>query len=272
MKMRKLIVLLIFSLALFSCSKKENIQQTPENTDIPLLSKVLINGTIYKEYAYNEANLLSEGKSKFHYEKHNYNDNNQVITSDFYFDISMASSNSAVIQAAMQRTEWVNPGNTSKSLTQTFVYNDQGQVIRKNYLRTSDPNPDYSEFVYENDKIVRIIGYYKNAVKGYRDFLYDTKGNVIKQLQYMVSDEGISQLAATTEYEYDSKFNPFRAFGRLLEPGLYTNLNNIVKETYTLNSPASTLVENVQVTNNTYEYNLIGYPVSVNGSTEYVYR
>jgi hypothetical protein len=272
MEMRKLIVLLLFSPILFACSKKENIQQTPENADIPLINKILINGTIYKEYAYNEVNLLSEEKSKFQYEKHNYNDRNQVITSDFYFDISMASSSSAVIEAAMQRTEWVNPGNTSKSLTQTFVYNDQGQVIRKNYLRTSDPNPDYSEFTYENDKITRITGYYKNVVRGYRVFSYDTKGNVITQLQYMVSDEGISQLAATTDYEYDSKFNPFRAFGRLLEPGIYTNLNNIVKETYTLNSPVQSIVENVQVTNNTYEYNLIGYPVRVNGSTEYVYR
>jgi hypothetical protein len=270
--MRKLIFLFLISQIVFSCSKKESIQQTPENTDIPLISKIFINGTLYEEYAYTGMNLLSEEKSKFHYEKHNYNNKNQVTTSDFYFDISMASSSSAVIETAMQRTEWVNPGNTSKSLTQTFDYNDQGQVIRKNYLRTSDPNPDYSEFTYENDKIIRITGYYKNAVSGYRDFSYDNKGNVIKQMQYTVSDEGISQLAATTDYEYDSKFNPFRAFGRLLQPGIYTNLNNIVKETYTLNSPVQSIVENVQVTNNTYEYNLIGYPVRVNGSTEYVYR
>ena len=98
------------------------------------------------EYSYNDANLVTEEKSKFHYAKHIYNDINQLIKSDFYWDMSIASSNSSVLEAAMNRTEWVNPGNTPKSISHTLEYNGKGQLIRKNYIRTADNNSDFVEF------------------------------------------------------------------------------------------------------------------------------
>ena len=56
----------------------------------------------FTEFTYNEANLVTEEKSKFFYTKHNYNENNQLISSDSYWDLSMASSNSTVVEAGMQ--------------------------------------------------------------------------------------------------------------------------------------------------------------------------
>lgn len=224
------------------------------------------------EYAYNEANLPTEEKSKFHYSKHFYNDNNQLIESDFYWDISMASSNSQVIEAAMNRTEWVNPTNTPKSISHALEYNISGQVIRKNYIRPAEKYSDFVEFLYADNRIIRTTGYYNNAISGYTDYLYDINGNIIKQMQYVVSSAGIAELSATTEYEYDNMHNPYQSFNRLITPGVYTNPNNITKTTYTLNFNVDAFTEKVQITENYYEYNAQGYPVRVNDLTEYVYK
>ncbi|HUX55787.1 MAG TPA: hypothetical protein VMV77_02360 [Bacteroidales bacterium] len=160
--MKKLALLLFFPLILSSCEKDK--QLIVENTDIPLISKVLIAGETYYDYSYNDANLLIEEKSKFHYTKHNYNDKNLLTTSEFYVDPAMFSSDSRVVEASMNRKEWVNPDNTAKSLTKTFDYNDKEQLIRVTYIRPSVSNSEYSEFTYENDRISRQTMYWQNIM------------------------------------------------------------------------------------------------------------
>jgi hypothetical protein len=268
--MRKIAMIFVFSLILFSCEKDN--QLIIENTDIPLISKVLIGGEIYMEYSYNSANLVNEEKSKFHYTKHTYNDMNQLVKSDFYWDVSMASSNSSVIEAAMNRKEWVNPDNTPKSISHSLKYNSNGQLIRKSYIRPSVNTTEFVEFLYENDRIVRATGYYNNSKSGYTDYKYDEKGNITEQTKYIISSTGIAELTTTTEYEYDNMHNPYQSFKRLITPGIYTNPNNITKETYTLNFDVDPLTEKVQITENSYEYNDKGYPVKVNGESEYLYK
>ena len=78
--MEKIALMLFFSLIFFSCEKDK--QLIVENTDIPLISKVLVAGVSCYEFAYNDANLLTEEKSKFTYTKHSYSDNNLLTTSD----------------------------------------------------------------------------------------------------------------------------------------------------------------------------------------------
>jgi hypothetical protein len=213
-----------------------------------------------------------EEKNKFHYAKHTYNDMNQLITSDFYWDISMASSDSRVIEAAMNRKEWVSPENTPKSISHKLEYNSEEQLIRKSYIRPSSNIPDFMEFLYENDRIVRATGYYNNSISGYTDYLYDKDGNIIKQTKYLISSAGIAELSTTTEYEYDNMHNPYLSFKRLITPCIYTNPNNITKEICTLNFDVDPSIEKVQIIEFTYEYNPNGYPIKVNGETEYVYR
>ncbi len=268
--MKKILLVFIISCVFLSCEKDK--QLIIENTDIPLISKVLIGGEIYMEYSYNSANLPSEEKSKFHYSKHNYNDRNQLITSDFYWDISMASSDSRVIEAAMKRTEWVNPDNTPKSISHSLEYNSNGQLIRKSYIRPSVNITNFVEFLYENDRVVRATGYYNNSISGYTDYKYDENGNITRQSKYFVSSTGIAELSTTTEYEYDNMNNPYQSFKRLMTLGIYTNKNNITKETYTLQFEVDPSIEKVQITENIYEYNDKGYPIKVNGLTEYVYK
>ncbi|TAL80440.1 MAG: hypothetical protein EPN88_01260 [Bacteroidetes bacterium] len=266
----------LFFISLISCtifvSCEIDKKLIVENTDIPLISKVLIAGESYYEYSYNDANLISEEKSKFHYTKHTYNDSNLLKTSDFYMDPAMFSSSSIIIETAMNRTEWVNPDNTEKSLSKTFEYNSKEQLIRITLSRPSVSNSEYSEFIYENDRISRQTNYWKNEISGYIDYLYDEKGNVIKRIKYMVPSTGIAELITTTEFEYDIMRNPYQSFKRLMDPGKYTNQNNITKEIYTFHFEVDPLTENVHITENSYDYNDKGYPIRVNGEAEYVYK
>jgi hypothetical protein len=268
--MKKMALMFFFSFIFFSCEKDKQV--IIENKDIPLISKVLIGGETYLEYSYNEANLVTEEKSKFHYAKHIYNEKNQLIESDFYWDISMASNNRSVIEAALNRKEWVNPDNTPKSISHKFEYNSKQQLIRISYIRPLVNITDFVEFLYENDRIVRATGYYNNSISGYTDYLYDNDGNIIRQTKYFVSSAGIAELSTTTEYEYDNMQNPYQSLKRLITPGIYTNTNNITKETLTINFDVDPSTEKVQITENSYEYNDMGYPIKVNGLTEYVYK
>lgn len=114
--------LLIFIILVFFIACETDKQFIIKNTDIPLISRVLIGDEIYMEYSYNDANLLIEEKSKFHYSKHFYNNNNQLVASDIYWDMRIASSNSRVLEEAMNRKEWVNPDNTPKSISHVLEY------------------------------------------------------------------------------------------------------------------------------------------------------
>ena len=224
--MRNIAIMIVLSFVLISCEKEESEKEESldienpklviENTDIPLLSKMLSGGGVFMEYTYNDRNLLLEEKNKHHYSLHTYDDNNQLIASEIYWDKSSISSDIRVIEELANREEWVSPDNTPLRACHSFKYN--------------------TEEIYR------------------------------------YTPEGIAELQSTTEYEYDNMHNPFRAFKRLITPGKYTNQNNIVKRTYTLPYRDDEFSEKVRIREYSYEYNDDGYPVMVNGVTEYVYR
>lgn len=268
--MKKTALIFLGAFILCSCEKENGL--VIENTDIPLISKVLNDGVSYYEYVYSDANLLIEERSKFHYTKHNYNDNNLLLSSEFYMDPGMLSSNYSVVEASMNRKEWVNPDNTAKSLTQKFEYNGTGQLTKKIYTRPFLTSSEYSEFIFDNNRISRQTMYWENKMTFYIDYSYDEKGNLIKESKYYVPSTGIPELSTTTEYEFDSMHNPYQAFKRLMSPGKFTNPNNIIKETYTIHFEVDQWTQKVQVINNSYEYNEKGYPITVNGAAEYVYK
>ena len=268
--MKKPLVIFILSLIVFSCEKDK--QLIIENTGMPLISKVLVDGEVYYEYSYNDANLINEEKSKFYYTRHIYNDKNQLILSDHYVDPGIFSSSMQVLEATLSREEWVNPENTEKSLTTTFEYNGNGQLTRKTFIRPLVSNSEFFEFNCVNGRISRMTMYWKNELSGYIDYHYDEKGNLIKEKKYMFEQDVTPSLWASTEYKYDNMKNPYQSFKRLLNPGKYTNSNNIIKETYTVHTELAPGSENISVIENSYEYNEQGYPVKVNGNVTYVYK
>jgi hypothetical protein len=254
----------------FSSCDKDNTHIDFSGRD--LISRILIEGEVHKEFTYNSSFLLNEEKSKFFYTKHTYSNDGHLKESEFYLDPGIFSSSSYVVEQTMSRKEWVNPGNSEKSLTQKFDYDEEGNLARKTYIRPSADNTEYSVFTWEDGRIIKETMYYDNKVSGYMDYQYDAAGNMIKKDKYRNLEDGSVEHSTTTEYEFDNMKNPFRAFRQLLTPGVNTNTNNITKETYTIHFEVDAFIEKVQVTENSYQYNRRGYPVRVNGEAEYIYN
>jgi len=270
--MRKLPVTIIFISALAFASCEKNNQRNIENEGMELLSEIIDNGEVVHRYSYNTQNLPIEDRTRFTYTRHSYNNDNQLVKSEFYIDPGTYSSNSTVVQASMNRTEWVDPSNTEKSLTQELEYDSENRLVKKSYMRATASGPEYSTFTYENYRIIRSQSSWQGNPSAYTDYFYDASGNLIREERYNYWGGDLPELSTTTEYEFDDKNNPYYAFRHLVAPGRNTNPNNIVKQTYTIHFEVDPSVEKVSVITYAYEYNDKGYPVKVNGETEYVYR
>lgn len=270
MNLKLIFISLLWGGILLSCEKDKPL--ITENTDVMLLSRILVNNEPNHEYTYNSLNLLTEEKSKWYYTRHNYNDNNQLGSSEFYVDEGIFSSAGTIAEASWNRTEWVTPDNTERFGYRTFSYDNNGLLVKSvNYQYISPANNETRYSYDDNNRIIKITFYTENKVSGYIDYYYDGRSNQIKSVHYFVTDSGAAQLASTTEYEFDNKPNAYLSFKRLMTPGINTNQNNIIKETYSVNLEIGQPGQSTQVIETTYEYNESGYPVSKNGVYEYEY-
>lgn len=268
----KMIVLSMLLVAIFLSCKKEDLS-VAGNSDAFLLSKVKVDNKLSNEYLFNDANSITEEKSKFDFKVHHYNEKNQVVSTDFYGNFDLLSSDMQVYQTALSRTEWVTAGNGTKGGTVKYEYNDNGQLIKTSYSGTISASSEYSEFSYDiNNRISKQVLYWENKQTGYIEYSYDGKGNLIKEILYNLPSSGVVELNTITRYEFDSEQNPFKSFSKLMTPGINTNLNNIIKETYTIHMTPDQGPDKVQVTETSYEYNGSGYPVRKNGNVEYIYE
>jgi hypothetical protein len=258
---KKFGLILIFILS--ACDKEDSGPIYSNNSG--LLYQVKFDSKLYYEYTYNNANQIVEEKSKLHYTRHNYQ-NDKLISSDYYIDPGMYSSSGYIVDLAMNRKEWVNPANTEKNSTTQYSNDNEGRIIKSgNYL-------EICEYSYDDkNRINRQTFYRDNKGTGYIDFIYDDNDNLIKRLHYWILATGDSELQTTTEYEFDNKHNPYKAFNSLMLPGLYTNTNNVIKETYTVHFDVDQSGNDVQITENTYRYNSQGFPISKNDSETYLY-
>jgi len=128
------------------------------------------------------------------------------------------------------------------------------------------------KYSYDNkNRINRQTFYRDNERTGFIDYMYDDNDNLLKRLHYWILATGDSELQTTTEYEFDDKHNPYKVFNSIMIPGRYTNSNNIIKEIYTIHFEVDQSIENIQITNNSYEYNSQGFPISKNDSETYIY-
>lgn len=263
MKKRILLPFLLLTVLLSACDTED--QELFNSKNSGLLHQVKFDSELCYEYTYNDSDQIVEEKSKWSYTKHNYQ-NGKLISSDYYVDKGMFSSTSYISDSAMNRKEWVNPENTEKDFTETYSYDSNGNLVK------SENNLDISEFTYdEKGRITRETFYRENVRAGYIDYTYDNNNNLAKRLHYWILMSGETELQTTTEYEYDNKINPYKSFSSLKMPGQYTNTNNIIKETYTINHIVDQSIDKVQITENKYKYNPSGLPVSKNNSETYIY-
>ncbi len=258
--------------SIFISCKKEPLSIVA-NSNLALLSKVMSDNQSSYEYIYNSLNLITEEKSKFDFTLHHYNSNNQLVSSDFYGNDDILSNNLQIYQTAMNRADWVTLINGSKGGTITYEYNGNAQLVKTTYTRPSSTCSEYSLFSYDvNNRINRQMMYWETIETGYIDYSYDGKGNLITEALYNLPTTGVAELITTTQYAYDNQQNPFKSFRQLTIPGINTNVNNIIKETYTINSKTEQASNKIQITDNLYAYNANGYPISKNGNVTYVYK
>jgi YD repeat-containing protein len=249
---------------LFSACDKDDSGSIYSNNS-GLLYQVKFDSEPYYEYVYNASNQIVEEKSKYHYNKHNYQ-NGKLISSDHYVDASIFSSSSYVLDSALNRKEWVHPTNTKKSSTKIYSHDSEGKII------TSVNELGINKYSYDDkNRIIRQSFYREEKPEGYIAYDYDQNNNVIKKLHYWITETGLETLRTTTEYVYDNKKNPYKAFNSLMLPGQYTNTNNIISETYTIHSLDVPASDRVHITENSYTYNSKGFPIRKNSSETFHY-
>ena len=274
MRIKLIIFCLFFVTVLISC-KKDEILDTgiSGNTYVPILSKVLIDNQSTYEYSYTTSNLISQEKTKFDYTIHTYNDKGLLITTEYYGNDDLLSSDLKILETAMNRKEWITPENGKKVSTITYEYNNNRQLIKSTYSLPLLGSIEYSLFTYDtNNRMSRQTMYWENTATGYIEFSYDGKGNLIKELLYNLQSTGVAELVTSTVYSLDNQLNPYKPTSRVMTPGINTNLNNIIKETHTILYPADKGPEKVQITETSYMYNGMGYPVSRNNNVTYIYN
>jgi hypothetical protein len=277
MKLKITILSIICVTIIFSCKKvdlTDGVNTTnPANSYVAKLSKVLIDNQSAYEYAYNDSNLVTAEKSKFNYTAYHYNSKGQMTTSDFYGNDDILSSDLVVFQTAMNSPTLLDAASGKKGGTLTYEYNASGLLVKSTYTRPSVTSSEYSEFTYNSsNKISRQTMYWDKVATGYVDYSYDAKGNLVNEALYNLPASGIAELSTTTQYSFDSSPNPYKATSKLLIPGINTNSNNVIKETYTIYIPATQGADKVQVTENAYQYNGMGYPISKNDNILFVYK
>jgi len=267
----KIVFLSVLLVVIFLSCKKDELS-VAENSEVMFLSNVLIDEQPYYQYVYNDSNLVSEESSKFDFKMHHYNAKNQLVSSDYYWNNTIPNSDVKMIETTLSQGDFITSGNGSKGATIKYEYDSNDQLTKATYSRPSGGS-EYSAFSYdENNRIDKQELYWNNIQTGYIEYLYDGRGNLIKEILNDLPESGVAILSTTTQYVFDNKQNPYRSFKSLMLPGINTNHNNIIKEIYTVHQDAGLWIKKVHITTNSYEYNINGYPVSKNGNITYVYN
>ena len=231
MKLKTISLCILLVGIIISCKKDELI--VAENSEVMFLSEVIMDDQTYYQYSYNDSNLISEESSKLDFLMHHYNGKNQLVSSDYFWNNSIMSSDIKTIETTLSQSDLVTSANSSKGGSITYEYNSSGQLAKAIFNRLQSANSEYSVFSYdENNRINKQILYWNSEETGYIDYSYDGKGNLIKEILYDKSANGVAEPSTTTKYVFDNKRNPYKSFNSLMIPGINTNRNNVIKEIY----------------------------------------
>jgi hypothetical protein len=270
MKLQILTYCALIAFVSFACQKEDPI--TPEESGGTLLSKVQLNDQPQYEYLYNYSNLLNEEISKFNLTYYKYNEREQLVTAEYFSDKELLSEDTKISENALDRRGLIDPLTAALKSSVKYEYDANGQLNKTIISRSVTSPTEYSEFTYdENDRMIRQTIFWDNKAAGYVDYTYDANGNLIKEMLYSISASGVAELNTTTLYEFDNNKNPYLKFNKLSIPGIYTNPNNIIKETLTIHFAPGQGTDITQVEETTYTYNSQGYPIKKNGKVEFLY-
>ena len=207
---------------------------------------------------YNNNCLIYESTEPFKYKRFSYDANNILKKVEEAYSFSAFSC--AMIPGQSLESD---PRKASISAYSEFEYDDGLRLAKKSNYFINNGNSQlisYQTYDYENDKIVKLsIFNPQGLLIAYQDYTYDDNGNITREDRYS-NNSGI-KLVNSIICEYDNKNNPYQVFLCEGDPGVYTNKNNIIKETtISYNGTA----ESLYTRQNAYEYNGLDYPVKIN--------
>jgi hypothetical protein len=241
-----------------------------------LLKKIKNDGYITKEISYNNDNLVSEVNSTSFWRKFYYNNNNKLIKQEVAIDPNSLSS----LAPSSPIRDFVDPEKTGISMYNIYEYDTDGRLTKQlNYIPKdgADELRSINTFEYNDNGLIskELLHDRDNVVTQFRTYEYDSNGNVIEEdyYTYLFIPEGTGpkHLSKIT-YEYDSYLNPYKIFEQLGSPGLYTNLNNIIKRK-TINYDPAPGIDAESISEFAYEYNeKTKYPIKVINGEEFIYE
>jgi hypothetical protein len=223
-----------------------------------LISQVNSNDLAIHGLTYNINCLLYESTEPYTYKRFSYD--TQGLLNKVEIAYSFNAFSCVMIPGQSLESD---PRKASVSEYSIFEYDNTSRLIKKSNYFINNKIPQltsYQTYEYENDRVVKLSTYNpQNQLIQYHVYAYDDSGNISKDDQYVNNSEII--LLNTVICEFDSKNNPYRVFASEGNPGIYTNKNNIIKETSVSYNGA---VESRNIRQNVYEYNSLDYPVRIN--------
>jgi hypothetical protein len=256
--MKNYTLLIIIVILCFNTCKKEN-----ENENLcysnTLISQVNSGDLAVHGLTYNNNCLIYESTEPFLYKRFAYDAKNCLKKVELAYSFSRFSC----VMVPGQSPE-SDPRKAEVSQYSEFEYDDAQRLTKKlNYFINSG-YPElisYQTYDYENNHILKSSTFNPQGLLTlYHDYAYDDSDNITRDDLY--TNYSIIKLVQTIIYEFDNKKNPYQVFACEGIPGIYTNKNNITKET---SISYNGVTESGITRQNIYEYNSLGYPVKING-------
>lgn len=211
-------------------------------------------GRLVSVYKYNQQGDIAEWESLYYYNRYLYDDAGRLTRRESAMDPAILSSGFA------EKTTLMTSQNATINSYQTFDYDLDGKLaeVRAYFEKDGDFGlRSMRTFEHEDDYIIREnLHDEEGKITQFRTYEYDSRGNVKREMYYSLVLTEEPELINEFGFSYDDKRNPFTIFKALGNPGLYTNVNNVLES------------------NTSYVYNQDDYPVKVvseNSAVDYTF-
>lgn len=248
-------IIIVISLCFATCKKEDNSENLCYSST--LISQINSGDLAVHGLTYNSNCLIFESTQPFRYKRFSYDAQNTLTKVEVAYSFNPFSC----VMIPGQSLE-SDPRKASVSEYSEFQYDDALRLTKKLNYFINNGNPQLTYFQtydYANNKIVKSSTFNaQGELTNYHDYTYDDNGNITKDDQY--SNNSGLKLINTIIYEFDNKNNPYQVFACEGNPGIYSNKNNIIKETFvSYIGPAESRNTKMYV----YKYNNLDYPVKI---------
>jgi YD repeat-containing protein len=249
---------------LLSCTKEK--AEDPCH-DPSLIRQIKMGSLANQAFTYNNNCQIFEFIEPYSYKKFTYNNLNQLTKIEQAQSINPLS---CAIGGADDGSQ-ADPRKAKITQYYEFEYNSTGTISKRSnfYIYNDVPQLNsYQIYHYTNNQTDSIKTYNPSGQMNlFSTYFYDNNGNINKEAYYIIKNNTEKSLLFVNEYTYDDKNNPYQVLAGEGTPGIFTNKNNILSQTYTYFVSGS---EDKTQNSYTYEYNSLGNPVKIN-TTDVIY-